>query len=98
MEIIKGSTAKGQRVIAMYDHNEGYDLDDVYGRYSRAKKNAYDECYEWYRQDNKSSNFHIGSHNAQAFTVAWRYVDPETGHVIYRVETNRNTYRVDTEV
>ena len=98
MEMLKGSTAKGQRIIAMYHRNEGYDLDDVYGRYSKAKRLAYEECLDWFRQDNESSNFHIGSHSAQVFTACWMYIDPETGHKIYRVETSRNTYRVDTEV
>ena len=97
MNYIKGSSAKGQRVFGMYSRNEGYDLDDVYGRCSRAKERAYDECYEWYRNDNESTNFHICSHNAQMFTVGWQYKDPETGHTIVRVETNANTYRVDMD-
>ena len=98
MDYIKGSTAKGQRIIGMYMRNEGYDLDDVYGNYSRAKAQAWEQCFEWFRQDNESSNFHIGSHSSQAFTACWSYIDPETGHKIYRVETHCNTYRVDTEV
>ena len=96
--MFKGSTAKGQRIIGMYMHNIGYYLDDVYGNYSRAKENAWDQCFEWFRNDNESSNFHICSRSAHQFTVGWNYIDTETGHKIIRVETAANTYRVDTEV
>lgn len=98
MKIIKGSTAKGQNILAMYRRFDGYDLDEVYGRYSREKRIAYDECYDWYREDNESTDFHICSHNSHTFTVGWVYIDSETGHKIVRVETACNTYRVDTEV
>ena len=98
MEYIKGSTAKGQRVIGMYGSYAGYYLDDVYGRYSSAKRGAWNDCQRWYDEDNEASNFHICSANAQNFTVGWTYIDPETGHRIIRVETSRNTYKVDTEV
>ena len=98
MEIIKGSTAKGQRVIAIYNCNEGNYLHCVYDRYSQAKERAWDQCFEWFRQDNESSHFHICSHNAHQFTVGWNYIDTETGHKIIRVETAAHTYRVDTEV
>lgn len=98
MDILKGSTAKGQRIIAMYNRDIGFDLNDVYGNYSRAKENAWDDCWDWFQNDNESSNFHICSRNSMQFTVGWSYVDPDTGHKIYRVETSQHTYRVDTEV
>ena len=98
MEILKGSTTKGQNIIARYNRYEGVDLDDVYGRYSSAKSRAWRECYDWYVADNESTNFHICSHSDQSFSVGWEYVDKETGHRIIRVETSRYTYRVDTEV
>lgn len=97
MDYIKGSTAKGYKIMAMYQRNEGHDLFEVYGRYSVAKREAYGQCYAWFCKDNASSNFHICSHNSQSFTVGWIYIDPETGHKIVRVETHCNTYRVDTE-
>ena len=98
MNYIKGSSAKGQRVLGMYDSHEGYYLDDVYGRYSSAKARAWRECEDWFKADNQSTNFHICSHNDSNFTVGWKYIDPETGHEIVRVETSRNTYKVDTEI
>ena len=95
--IIKGSTSKGQRVMYMYASNIGYYLDDVYGRYSAAKAEAWRECLDWYKADNESSNFHICSKNDSNFTVGWRYIDPDTKHKMIRVETSRHTYIVDTE-
>ena len=98
MDYLKGSTAKGKRVIAMYNRNEGYYLDDVYGRSSVGKNRAWRQCMDWFNEDNEASNFHICSHSCQNFTVGWAYIDAETGHRIIRVETSSNTYKVDTEV
>ena len=98
MKIIKGSTKKGQNLIARYDCYEGLYLDDVYGRYSREKREAWNDCYHWYEDCNESSNFHIISHSDQAFSVGWEYTDPETQHRMVRIETSRHTYIVDTEV
>ena len=98
MEMFKGSTAKGQRVIGMYNSNIGFYLDDVYGSHSAAKDRAWRECMDWFTADNQSGNFHICSRSAHQFTVGWYYYDAETGHKIIRVETAAHTYRVDTEV
>ena len=97
MEILKGSTAKGQRVIAMYNRNIGIRLRDVYDSYSAAKERAWEECWKWCEEDDGTC-FHICSRSAHQFTVGWYYNDPETGHKIIRVETAAHTYRVDTEV
>ena len=97
MRILKASTKAGQRVIAMYKRNDGYQLSDCYGKYSARKQAAYDSCLRAFQSDNKATNFHIGSHGCQTFTVAWKYVDENTGHEMVRVETAENTYRVDLE-
>ena len=40
MTMVKGSTKKGQKILAMARRYEGYYLDDVYGSYSTAKARA----------------------------------------------------------
>lgn len=95
--MFKGSSKKGQRIYGMYLRNEGYYLDDVYGRYSPAKSRAWRDCNNWYQNDYEASNFHICSHNDQNFTVGWTFVDVATGHKMVRVETSRYSYIVDMD-
>ena len=96
-DFIKGSSARGKKIIAMYNQNQGYYLWDVYGSASSAKEKAWDWCHEQCHVDN-GTNFHICSHSSHQFTVAWAYTDAETGHRIIRVETASHTYKVDTEI
>ena len=98
MDYIRGTSARGQKIIGMYNQYAGTNLGDVYGNYSNAKHTAFIRCWQMYLDDNRSANFHICSHNSHNFTVGWRYIDPVTNHKIIRVETSRNTYRVDSEV
>ena len=94
MTIINGATKKGQKLLRWADYYDGYYLDDVYGSYScfkaRAWRDCYDKCVSQHGRD-----FHIVSHNTNMFTVAWVYDDPETGELMTRIETNRNTYIID---
>ena len=92
--MIKGNTAKGQRVLAMARRYEGYYLWDVYDRFSQAKQKAWEWCLEQCKQD-EGEHFHICSHNSHRFTVAWEYMNKETGELMTRVETASNTYIVD---
>jgi hypothetical protein len=92
MRELKASNKNGQIIIARARFNEGYDLLDVYGSFSREKKNAYDWCYEQYQKTEERENFHICSHNTFGFTVAWRGV--LNGENILRYETKDNSYLV----
>lgn len=68
-------------------------MSDVYGRVSAAKDNAYNWCRNkcieldggWFR---------IIGHNSMTFTVAFVYPEWETGELIFRVETAKNTYEM----
>ena len=94
MTVIKGSTKRGQALLARANHFEGTDLSDVYGRYSSAKASAMRDCREWCERQN-GYNFHICSHTAQAFSVAWNHTNEETGEIMTRIETSCNTYIID---
>lgn len=87
MTIIKGNTQRAKELRGRAIRYEGYDLYDVYGRVSRAKDTAYDECYEMYLREN-GEDFRICGHCTTNFTVAWRV---ENG---WRMETYRNSYLI----
>lgn len=93
-KIIKGSTKFGQSLLARANHFEGTDLDDVYGRWSRAKADAMRSCRRLCEEMN-GYNFRIISHNTFGFSVAWNYDNSETGEVMTRIETSSNTYIID---
>lgn len=93
-KIIKGSTKRGQQLLARANHFEGTDLSDVYGRYSSAKANAIRNCRALCDKMN-GTNFHICSHNGWGFSVAWNYTNTETGEIMTRIETSSGTYIID---
>ena len=100
--LVKGSTVKGQNLLASADNNLGYDLWEVYGRFSRAKVNALEWCKEKCHNTN-GYGFRIISKNSFSFSVAWEvddfeYVNPKTGEVTIEpatfIETSQNSYIV----
>ena len=92
--VIKGSTKKGQRILAMARPNIGSELYHVYGSYSAEKAKAMDNCKAECGRDH-GYNFHICSRNSSYFVVAWNYNDETTGEVMTVVKTGRNVYVVD---
>ena len=70
-EVVKASTKKGERLLDSASWNYGYSLADVYGRYSEAKRSAYDECWKEYTVTEESCNFWICSYNTSKFSVRW---------------------------
>lgn len=94
MAIISGASARGQRLLASANNNLGTELWQVYGHYSPAKVRALEDCKKWCHMDN-GYNFRIISRNSSKFSVAWNYVNDETGEVMTRIETADNTYIID---
>jgi len=92
MREFKGSTKAGQKIIAMGSHYDGFDLRQVYGRYSDAKERAWNWCYEQYLATDDHDSFSICSHNTFGFTVSW--LGKVDGEDIMRVETKDNSYMV----
>ena len=90
--IIKGSTKRGQQLIASGSHYEGTFLDQVYDSYSQAKENAFDYCWDKYTHTPNSSAFGICSHNTYQFTVSW--VGTYEGENAMFIETASNSYIV----
>ena len=92
-KILKASNKNGQRIISMYQCEDGITLGEVYTRWSDAKECAYNWCRDkWYNTECYNYDFHICSHNSNFFTVGWSgYYNGE--RAIF-VETHANSYIV----
>ena len=87
---IKGSTKRGQELLARAINYEGYELLDVYNSVSRAKQDSFNWCYEKYLNTPESTDFHICSHNTFQYSVTWdgKY----NGENATFIETANNSY------
>lgn len=55
------------------------DLWDCYERPSGTKEAIYNEWYDWYKTDDRLSEFGVTSYNTFSFTLGCVFDDPETG-------------------
>lgn len=88
MKIVKESTALGKKLIVSGSRYEGTELYQIYDRWSQAKQNAFDWCYEQYLASEDHNSFSIISHNSYGFSVSWLCKDG------LRIETPKNSYLV----
>lgn len=88
MKFIKGSSKKGQSLIASADRYEGTTLADIYKSYSAEKLKEYNRCRRICIEEG-GKDFHITGHNTYTFDVAW--VRPN-GDI--RIETKCSSYAV----
>ena len=87
MTFIKASTKKGQGMLQGANRRAGVSLNDIYGKASAAKWNAYAWCRERCRTEG-GYDFHITSYNTFGFSVAWRTAEGA------RIETPANSYLI----
>ena len=96
--IIRKETSKGRQVLSMASSFQGCELYEVYKNPSSRKQRAFEYCRQKFVDTPNSRNFHITSHNAQTYTVAWSgdYVNPDTGVAVPAtfIETAQNSYIV----
>lgn len=97
MKVIKGSTARGQKMFENTLYSIGDVLSDVYTSYSYAKYQAYNDCRDKYYNEN-GINFRITSKNSNFFTVAWDIVNEYAQIIGVRIETAYNSYYIDLTV
>lgn len=76
---------------AQYKRATATTLRDVYTSWSAAKERAYDWCLEKMRRQD-GENFRIISANTFQFTCGREYPDPETGVLMFDMETASNSY------
>lgn len=69
-------------IIESYKNYAGRDLSDCYKKASVAKQRAYAYCRDKQRQYN-GYDFRIISYNTFIFTVGFKFVDVETGKVMF---------------
>ena len=88
MKVVKASTALGKRLIAIGQKLEGTFLNQIYDKWSAAKQEAWDKCYDEYCHTYDAEQFSICSHNTFTFTCSW--FTP----IGMRLETAKNSYLV----
>lgn len=92
MRELKASTKAGQNIIEKASKHEGYWLHQVYDKWSSAKEQAWNWCFDQFRQTENSEEFSICSHNSFGFVCSW--VGTKDGENILRYETKDNSYLV----
>ena len=91
--VINPNTERARRIIRAWEYSDEVDLDDAYGRYSSAKKYAYDYCRELERRFNSYSG-RITGHNMMQFTYAFRG-DGDDGRKYLIYITKDHDYAID---
>lgn len=89
MKIINANTKRASDFLRRASVSEGHSLRDVYGTYSAAKAESFNNCRRMC-YDECGSNFRIISHNTFGYSVAW---DIPEG---IRIETAKSSYLVRT--
>lgn len=83
----RASSKQGMQLMNRARVDEGFRLEDVYGRCSEIKKQEWKKCLDKCEAMG-GRHFHICSHNSFQFSVAW-YVDGAC-----YIETANNSYVV----
>ena len=86
----------GQRIHHIPELRGATRLDEVYGRYSYAKKAVYDEWNEFYNEmnDEDHCSFIISSHNVNIFTLQMVVYDEERSQYWFLFITPSHNYAV----
>ena len=88
MRVVKTSTVLGKKLLSIGQNWEGKFLYQVYDKWSTAKQEAWDRCYEEYCNTDGAEQFSICSHNNFSFSCSWFTPDG------MRLETSHNSYLV----
>lgn len=92
---IKQQERNARNHLEQYTRSYARSLDDVYGRYSRAKENAWNYCIDLcIRLD--GYNLRVISYNQNIFTAGFLFNDKETGVLKFMYITPN--YDVEIEV
>lgn len=87
IKVVKANTKLGQRLVAQGQNYEGKYLNQVYDSYSKAKLDAWNNCFEQCCEE-KGEEFSIVSHNSFCFCVSWftsqgmRYITPNNSYLV----------------
>lgn len=92
MKELKLSTKRGMEVYKMGCTCMWSGLNNIYDRWSEAKQNAYDECWNEYIKDKNAYGFGIGNANTFGFTCSW--LSKIDGEEVMIVKTRLSDYLV----
>lgn len=92
MIIVKGSTKKGQELLARGERYDGTELSDCYSSCSTEKKYSFAVCYSEYKNTDEHYDFHICSHNTNFYSVCW--FGKYDGENAFYLKTGKNNYVV----
>ena len=92
MREYKLSTARGKQIYDMGVKCCWSSLSNLYDKWSVAKENAFNWCWDQYRNDENSEMFGVGNANTFGFTASWLLT--KDGEECMRVETKNNSYLV----
>lgn len=92
---VRLSTKRGKALYERGSHWAGFSLNQIYERYSEAKRKAWEKCYDEYLASENSEAFSIISFNSFGFSVSW--LCTINGHRGMRILTPKNSYFVDFE-
>lgn len=92
MSEYKLSTSRGRQIYDMGNRCCWANLCNLYDKWSDAKEEAFNRCWDMYINDENSSDFGIGNANSFGFTASW--LAEKDGEKILRVETKDNSYLV----
>lgn len=90
MREYKASTKRGKELLSMGEKCCWSSLYNLYDTWSEAKQKAFDWCREQFINDNKATDFGVGSANSFGFTCSWLTI--KDGEDIMRIETKDNSY------
>lgn len=80
--------------ISVYKESESYSLDTCYGRYSKAKANAWKYCEELCNRLD-GWGLKVVTHNVNIFTAGFLFTDDETGVIRFMYITPSYDVSVD---
>ena len=86
------STARGRRIYDMGNRCYAPSLSYLYDKWSEAKENVFNECFEEYLNTENGSAFGVGNANTFGFTASW--IGGKQGDEFMIVETKDNSYLV----
>ena len=89
MKRVKYSTKLGKSLFEKGCKNEGTYLHQIYEKYSYAKEQAFEKCFEEYLNEGERGTFSIISHNSWGFSCSWLTLAGD-----WRIETPYSSYIV----
>lgn len=92
MKEYKLSSSRGKALYNMGNTCCWGSLHNLYGRWSPAKEEAYNQCWNMYMETENMEAFGIGNANIFGFTASW--LGTKNGEDIMRVETKDNSYLI----